>query len=148
MKKDWLPWLTAIAIAVVYALVVRLMFDMGFLTVAFAPLEKVRSRKYRAPAATIWANVVRVRAIPEAADHGPLTLLLGFPRPVRAELNYAGVGGRRQAIFSKGLVFEEVVREYDDQKRMVFSIKADPHAIPSTTMDKHVVIGGDSQDHL
>ena len=29
---------------------------------------------------------------------------------------------------------------------MVFSIKADPHAIPSTTMDKHVVIGGDYFD--
>jgi hypothetical protein len=263
MKKDWIPWLTAVAIAVVYALVVRLMFDMevfkhfsavmslsffltipfamGFLTVAFAPLEKVRSRKYRvlvpwvpvglflwltmifkiegwacwlmalpffllfasigglvagawkirrhdqksrlkvslvlllpflvsplekllpllparyeaytymdvrAPAATIWSNVVRVRAIPEAADHGPLTRLLGFPRPIRAELNYAGVGGRREAIFSKGLVFEEVIREYDDQKRMVFTIKADPHAIPSTTMDKHVVIGGDYFDVL
>jgi hypothetical protein len=263
MKRDWIPWLIAVVIAIAYALVVRLMFDMevfkhfsavmslsffitipfamGFLTIAFSPLEKVRSRKYRvllpwvsvglflwltilfeiegwacwlmalpffllfasiggllagawksrrhdqksrlklslvlvlpflvspierllpllptryetytysdvhAPASTIWANVVRVRTIPEDADHGSLTRLLGFPRPIRAELNYAGVGGRRQAIFSKGLVFEEVVREYDDQKKMVFSIKADPHAIPSTTMDKHVVIGGDYFDVL
>jgi hypothetical protein len=263
MKRDWIPWLIAVATAVAYALVVRLMFDMkvfkhfsavmslsffitipfamGFLTIAFSPLEKVRSRKYRvllpwvsvglflwltmlfeiegwacwlmalpffllfasiggllagawkirrhdqksrlklslvlllpflvspierllpllpsryeaytysdvhAPAATIWANVVRVRSISEDADDGSLTRLLGFPRPIRAELNYAGVGGQRQAIFSKGLVFEEVVREYDDQKRMVFSIKADPHAIPSTTMDKHVVIGGDYFDVL
>jgi hypothetical protein len=263
MKRDWIPWLIAVGTAVTYALVLRLMFDMevfkhfsavmslsffitipftmGWLTVAFSPLEKARSRKYRvlvpwvpvgiflwitlmfsiegwacwlmilpfflifasvggmvagarkvrrhdaknklklslvlllpflvspierllpllparyeaytysdvhAPAATIWANVVRVRTIPEDADHGSLTRLLGFPRPIRAELNYAGVGGRRQAIFSKGLVFEEVVREYEDQKRMVFSIKADPHAIPSTTMDKHVVIGGDYFDVL
>jgi hypothetical protein len=263
MKKNWIPWLIAVPIAVAYALLVRLMFDMevfkhfsavmslsffittpfamGYLTVAFSPLEKVRSRKYRvlvpwvpiglflwitlmfniegwacwlmilplflifasigglvagarmirrhdeknmlkvslvlllpflvsplekllpllparyeaysyididAPSASIWANVVRVRAIPEVADHGSLTRLLGFPRPIRAELNYAGVGGRRQAIFSKGLVFEEVVREYEDQKKMVFSIKADPHTIPSTTMDKHVVIGGDYFDVL
>jgi hypothetical protein len=102
----------------------------------------------RAPAEKIWNNVVRVRAIPEEADHGTLTRTLGFPRPIRAELNYAGVGGSRQAIFSKGLVFEEVVLEYEDQKRMHFSIKADPHDIPSTTMDKHVVIGGDYFDVL
>jgi hypothetical protein len=124
-----------------------------------APLEKLlphlptRYEAYtyadiRSPAEKIWNNVLRVRAIPEEADHGTLTRTLGFPRPIRAELNYAGVGGSRQAIFSKGLVFEEVVLDYEDQKRMHFSIKADPHDIPSTTMDKHVVIGGDYFDVL
>jgi hypothetical protein len=96
----------------------------------------------------IWSNVVRVREITEKEDHGSLTRILGFPRPIQAELNYAGVGGSRQAIFSKGLVFEEVVKEYEDKKKMYFSIKADPHTIPSTTMDKHVVIGGDYFDVL
>ena len=52
------------------------------------------------------------------------------------------------AIFSKGLVFEEVVKAYESEKKMYFSIKADPHAIPATTMDKHVVIGGDYFDVL
>jgi hypothetical protein len=119
-----------------------------------APLEKLlpdlpaRYEAYtyadiHAPASKIWANVVRVRSIPEQADHGGLTRFLGFPRPIRAELDYAGVGGSRQAIFSKGLVFKEVVLEYSDQNKMHFSITANPHNIPSTTMDKHVVIGGD-----
>jgi len=101
-----------------------------------------------AGADTIWNNVVRVRAIDPRQDHGTLTNFLGFPRPIRAELNYAGVGGSRQAIFSKGLVFEEVVSEYEPQKKMHFSIKADPHSIPSTTMDQHIVIGGDYFDVL
>ena len=101
-----------------------------------------------AGADTIWNNVVRVRAIDPHEDHGTLTNFLGFPRPIRAELNYAGVGGSRQAIFSKGLVFEEVVKAYEPEKKMYFSIKADPHAIPATTMDKHVVIGGDYFDVL
>ncbi len=92
--------------------------------------------------------MVRVREIPAGEDHGKLTRFLGFPRPIRAELDFTGVGGRRQAVFSKGLVFEEVVKEYEDQKRMFFSIRADPHAIPSTTMDEHVVIGGDYFDVL
>ena len=63
-------------------------------------------------------------------------------------MDYAGVGGTRQAIFSKGLVFEEVVKKYEDKKKMHFSIRADPHAIPSTTMEEHVVIGGDYFDVL
>jgi hypothetical protein len=112
------------------------------LTPLITRYEAYTSMDIRAPADKIWANVVRVRTIPAEADHGILTRFLGFPRPIRAELNYTGVGGSREAIFSKGLVFKEVVLDYSDQKMMHFSITADPHEIPATTMDKHVVIGG------
>lgn len=96
----------------------------------------------------IWQNVTRVPEIPAAQDKGWLTRFLGFPRPVRAELNYEGVGAYRDAIFSKGLVFHETVLSYADKQKMVFSIKANPYDIPSTTMDEHVVIGGDYFDVL
>ena len=123
------------------------------LPLLLAPLEKLlpllpaRYEAYtytdiHAQASLIWQNVLRVRTIPEAADRGTLTRLLGFPRPIRAELNYAGVGGSREAIFSKGLVFQEVVHEYTPREKMAFNIRADPHTIPSTTMDEHVIIGG------
>lgn len=98
--------------------------------------------------ATIWNNVTRVRAINQDQDKGWLTRTLGFPRPIRAELNYCGVGGYRKAVFDKGLVFHEQVLYYEDERRMDFSIKAHPYEIPSTTMDKHVVIGGDYFDVL
>jgi len=96
----------------------------------------------------IWDNITRVKAIPSQQDKGWLTQGLGFPRPLRAELNFNGVGAYRKAIFSKGLVFHETVLEYKEQEKMVFSIKAKPHEIPSTTMDEHVVIGGDYFDVL
>jgi len=96
----------------------------------------------------IWDNVTRVKAINKEQDKGWLTQTLGFPRPIRAELNYNGVGAYRKAIFSKGLVFHEGVESYLDQHSMHFSIKAYPYEIPSTTMDKHVVIGGDYFDVL
>jgi hypothetical protein len=101
-----------------------------------------------APADKIWSNVTRVTEIKEEQDKGWLTRTLGFPRPVKAELNFEGVGAYREAIFTNGLVFHETVSEYVDQKKMVFSIKAYPHEIPSTTMDKHVVIGGNYFDVL
>lgn len=117
------------------------------------PLLPARYEAYtvadiHAPAKKVWDNVLRVRTIPASADHGTLTRMLGFPRPIRAELDFAGVGGSRLAVFSKGLIFKETVREYEDQKKMFFSIKADPQTIPSTTMDQHVVIGGDYFDVL
>jgi len=101
-----------------------------------------------AQADIIWDNVTRVREINEAQDKGWLTKTLGFPRPIKAELNYDGVGAYREAIFTNGLVFHETVSEYIDQQKMVFSIKAYPHEIPSTTMDEHVVIGGHYFDVL
>ncbi|WP_232064947.1 SRPBCC family protein [Rhodocytophaga rosea] len=101
-----------------------------------------------APAEKIWDNVTHVSEIPQEHDKGYLTRMLGFPRPIKAELNFEGVGAYREAIFTKGLVFHETVTEYKDNKKMVFTIKAYPHQIPSTTLDEHLVIGGDYFDVL
>jgi len=96
----------------------------------------------------IWSNVTRVRTIDKKEDKGWFTNALGFPRPIKAELNYEGVGAFRKAIFDKGLVFDETVLSYEPQKKMVFSIKANPYDIPSTTMDEHIVVGGQYFDVL
>lgn len=101
-----------------------------------------------APAEIIWSNVTRVKEITQEEDKGWLTHLLNFPRPVKAELNYEGVGAYREAIFTNGLVFHETVTEYLDNKKMSFEIKAMPHEIPLTTMDEHLVIGGKYFDVL
>jgi hypothetical protein len=96
----------------------------------------------------IWDNVTRVKEIPIQQDKGWLTKSLGFPRPVKAELNYLGIGAYREAVFTNGLVFHETVTDYEDKKKMVFTIKANSHEIPSTTMDEHVMIGGNYFDVL
>lgn len=96
----------------------------------------------------IWSNVTRVRQIETNQDKGWFTKLLDFPRPVKAELNYNGIGAYREAKFTKGLTFHETVLQYEDKKKMVFSIKAYPYEIPTATMDEHVVIGGDFFDVL
>lgn len=96
----------------------------------------------------IWSNITRVREIKKEQNKGYLTQFLGFPRPIKAELDFEGVGAYREAIFSGGLVFHEKVLTYEHKKKMNFSITADPHEIPSTTMDEHIVIGGDYFDVL
>ncbi|PVH23952.1 SRPBCC family protein [Sphingobacterium corticibacter] len=101
-----------------------------------------------APADKIWDNVTRVKEIPKEQDKGWLTNMLHFPRPVKAELNYEGVGAYREAIFTNGLVFHETVTEYVDNQKMSFTIQALPHEIPLTTMDEHLVVGGKYFDVL
>lgn len=96
----------------------------------------------------IWDNVTRVEAIDENEDSGWLNKFLGFPRPIKAELDFEGVGAYREAVFTNGLIFHETVTEYTDNELMVFDIKAYPHEIPSTTLDEHVVIGGNYFDVL
>jgi hypothetical protein len=96
----------------------------------------------------VWNNVTRVRAINQQQDSASFTRFLGFPRPIRAELDKEAVGGKRKAIFDKGLVFDEVVTQYKDLKSMTFDIHANPYDIPSTTMDKHIVVGGEFFDVL
>ena len=96
----------------------------------------------------IWGNVTRVKTIEKEEDTGYLTEFLGFPRPLKAELNYNGVGAYREASFTNGLVFRETVTEYEENKKMVFSIKANTYEIPSTTLDEHILIGGEYFDVL
>lgn len=95
---------------------------------------------------TIWNHVLRVQQISEQEDKGTLTNFLSFPRPLRAQLNYAGVGGSRQAIFTRGVVFKEVVTRYVHEEEMKFTINANTYEIPSATLDKHLLIGGDYFD--
>ncbi len=101
-----------------------------------------------APAEKIWGNVTRVKEITEQEDDGKLSKFLGFPRPVKAELDFEGVGAFREAIFTNGLVFNERVTQYEHLKKMVFTITANTHSIPSTTLDEHILIGGDYFDVL
>lgn len=96
----------------------------------------------------IWENVTRVNTIEQSDDSGWLSSFLGFPRPIKAELNYNGVGAYRKAIFTGGLVFHETVYKYEHENNMSFTIKANPYEIPSTTMDEHILIGGNYFDVL
>lgn len=132
------------------------MFLLPFL---FAPLESLIDEipahyeaytfiDIKASPEKIWDNVTKVEEIKENEDSGWLNKFLGFPRPVKAELDFEGVGAYREAIFTNGLVFRETVTKYEDNKLMEFDIKANSHEIPSTTLDEHVVIGGNYFDVL
>jgi hypothetical protein len=96
----------------------------------------------------VWENITRVRKIAEKENSGSLFQLMGFPRPIEAELDTVAIGGIRKAIFAKGLFFTETVTQMNRFKILAFKIEADPKSIPPTALDEHVTVGGKFFDVL
>ena len=95
-----------------------------------------------APASIVWDNIKSVRAIAPSELSSTWVNRLGFPLPIAATLSHPGIGGVRQATFTGGLAFKETVNRWEPQSDLRFSIRADTSAIPPTTLDEHVTIGG------
>jgi uncharacterized protein YndB with AHSA1/START domain len=123
------------------------------------PLESLRERETElrtvhtsieiaASPAEVWRQIRSVPRITEA-EHGPSwSHRLGFPRPTEAVLEGTGVGSIRYARFEGDVLFVEKVTEWEENKRLSFSIEADTKNIPPTTFDEHVTIGGPYFDVL
>lgn len=90
----------------------------------------------------VWQNIERVRPIAPSELRRSWANTIGFPRPVEATLSHEGVGGVRNASFERGLTFTETITDWVPNQSIVFTIKADTAAIPSTTLDEHVTVGG------
>lgn len=65
-----------------------------------------------APASAVWAQVVEVPAIRPEETRPALFTRLGFPRPLHATLDHAGVGGHRYAHFERGVLFIETITDW------------------------------------
>lgn len=112
------------------------------LTKAYTSIEITGTR------AEIWQNVTRVSTITEEEQNPTINGFLGIPKPLKAELDFEGINAQREASFSGGLVFTEIVTSYKHQEFMEFSIEPNTGEIPSTTFDEHVLIGGEYFDVL
>ena len=96
----------------------------------------------------VWANITRVKPISETENNNSLFQIMGFPRPLEAELDTVAIGGIRKAIFARGLFFTETVTQMQENKILAFNIVADPKSIPPKALDEHVMVGGKYFDVL
>ncbi len=96
----------------------------------------------------VWQNIQSVPPIAPSELNPTWTHAIGFPRPIAAELSHPGVGGVRTASFERGLTFYETVTDWQPNRLLSFTIKADTAHIPPTTLDEHVTIGGPYFDVL
>lgn len=96
----------------------------------------------------VWNNITRVKEITEEENNNSLFQFMGFPRPIKAELDTVAIGGIRKAIFARGLFFTETVTKMEPNKVLAFDIVADPKSIPPKALDEHVMVGGKYFDVL
>jgi hypothetical protein len=95
-----------------------------------------------APLPIVWQNIERVPPIAPSELRHSWANTIGFPRPVEATLSHEGIGGVRNASFERGLTFTETITDWVPNQQIAFTIKADTAAIPRTTLDEHVTVGG------
>ncbi|MEP6991441.1 MAG: SRPBCC family protein [bacterium] len=110
--------------------------------------ETVTTIEVAAPPAVVWRFVSSVDSIRKSERRPALFTTMGFPRPVSATLSRPGVGGVRRAEFEGGLVFTETVTDWQQDKRLSFTIRPNTASIPAATLDPHVTIGGPYFDVL
>ena len=101
-----------------------------------------------APPVRVWREIVTVPPIARAELPPALYLSMGFPAPISATIDRAGVGGVRRATFENGVVFHETVTDFEENRLLSFRIAAQTDSIPETTLDPHVTIGGPYFDVL
>ncbi len=88
----------------------------------------------------VWDHIKSVEAIDATELPFSFSHLIGLPRPIAATLDVDGVGGVRMASFERGLVFREIVTDFEPERTIAFSIHTE-HA-PPTALDEHIVVGG------
>jgi hypothetical protein len=113
-----------------------------------APREVRTEIDVAAPASLVWREIASVRPIAASERRPALFTAIGFPAPIAATLDRPGVGGVRRATFTGGLVFVETVTTWSENDTLAFSIDPNTDAIPPTTLDRHVTIGGPYFDVL
>ena len=83
-----------------------------------------RSIRINAPAKVVWQHITEVDIA--SFRHPAYFSILGIPKPLRAEVIEAGLGGARTAYFANGLRFVQVITEWLPHERYAFTFKADP----------------------
>jgi hypothetical protein len=96
----------------------------------------------------VWQSLLNIKAIEHHETHLSFSSLIGFPNHLETTLDTLAIGGKRTAKYEKGLVFDEIITQYEPEKRLVLDINTDPSKIPPTGMDEHILIGGEHLDIL
>lgn len=110
-----------------------------------APEETVSvasSTVVSAPAAALFRGLAEVETIEASEYEAGIWNRLGVPRPIRATVDRAALGGRRTGQFEYGLRFDEVITAFDAPRRMAFDIAVDPSTLRPNSAERHAFEGG------
>lgn len=81
--------------------------------------------------AEIWAHTVEIPAIASSELHPTFShAVVGVPRPVDAKMQGEGVGAVRQLAWTQGVHFQEVVTDWEQDRRLAWDFRFGPDSIP------------------
>jgi len=90
-----------------------------------------------ASAEAVWENIIRMETIAPEEQRPSIYHTLGIPRPVRATLDYEGLGAERIGYFEEGLTFVEEIIEWDEYHVVRFAVDV-RHNDGSTAVLRHI----------
>lgn len=109
------------------------------------PEETVRvasSTVVAAPAEELFRGLAAVETIGDAEYAVGMWNRLGVPRPIRATVDRAALGGKRTGEFEYGLRFDEVITTFEAPRTMAFDIAVDPSKLRANSTERHAFEGG------
>ncbi|TGL24197.1 hypothetical protein EHQ46_03495 [Leptospira yanagawae] len=107
-----------------------------------------RSVTIQASPEAVWKELTNINDIKPEEQNFDLSTFLGFPKHLSTTIEAMEVGGRRIAIYEKGLIFYETIEKFEKEQLFVLKINIDSKAIPVKVMDEHIVLGGKHVDIL
>lgn len=107
-----------------------------------------RSVTIQASPEAVWKELTNINEIKPEEQKFDFSTFLGFPKHLRTNIEKMEVGGRRIAIYEKGLIFHETIEKIEKDQLLVLNINIDSKAIPVKVMDEHIVLGGKHVDIL
>ena len=107
------------------------------------PVEYTVAREVSIPATPqeVWQQLTNTTVLHDE-KRASFSSLIGFPHHLKTVTDTFAVGGRRLAVYEKGLYFKETISRYEINRLLKLTIKTDPEKIPPTVMDEHILIGG------
>jgi len=96
-----------------------------------------------APIDVVWRQLASVSYIADEEFPMSFSQLIGIPRPLQADMDSQGVGAVRTSKWQSGVVFKEVITDWQPRKQMLYQFDIDPDLIPDNALDKHVKLGGE-----
>ncbi len=85
----------------------------------------------------VWDNIIRMDTIAPDEQRPSIYHSLGIPRPIKATLDYAGLGGVRVGHFEHGLTFVEEIIQWELYDSVRFNVDVQ-HNDQSTAILKHI----------
>jgi hypothetical protein len=94
----------------------------------------------------VWPNIKNVPNIQPSEISRHFVHVIGVPKPLNGVLDHDGIGGIRRITWEKGIRFQEKITAWHEGTGFTYNIDVDPASIPPTTLDEHVMIGGEYFD--